>query len=284
MRKDFALFILSHGRPDRVQTVNALEQSNYCGEWYIIIDDEDLTKDKYKGNFGDKVVMFNKQKAIEKTDRGDNLGKRNIVVPARNQSFQIAKSLGLRYFMMLDDDYNGFYYRFTANWNYYSPTERIEDLDYVLNEFINFFEKARADSISFAQGGDFIGGKQSSSAQKLQIKRKTMNTMLCSVNRPFRFFGAINEDVNAYIRLQQLGKLFFQVNSISIGQKGTQNNPDGLTDIYLEEGTYVKSFYTILYSPSCTKLILMGDNYKRIHHEIKWRNAVPKILSEEYKK
>lgn len=38
---DFAVFILSHGRAETVKTVTMLEEGNYTGEWFIVIDDED---------------------------------------------------------------------------------------------------------------------------------------------------------------------------------------------------------------------------------------------------
>ena len=56
-----------------------------------------------------------------------------------------------------------------------------------------------------------------------------------------------------------------------------------MTDIYLDSGTYVKSFYTIMYAPSCTKIRPMGSVYRRLHHSINWNNAVPKVIPENCK-
>ena len=55
----------------------------------------------------------------------------------------------------------------------------------------------------------------------------------------------------------------------------------GWTEFYLEMGTYVKSFYSVMYNPSCVKVAEMGDKHKRIHHKVIWNNAVPKIISNE---
>lgn len=57
-----------------------------------------------------------------------------------------------------------------------------------------------------------------------------------------------------------------------------------MTEVYLNQGTYVKSFYTVMLNPSAVKINLMGNKDKRLHHKILWKNAVPKILSENYKK
>lgn len=286
MRDDFAVFILSHGRPNRIYTLRSLNRVGYTGDYYIVVDDEDEALERYKTKFGDKVIVFSKQEAIEKTDRGVNLDNRQIVCPARNQCFAIAKDLGYSYFMELDDDYDEFKFRFDQNFEYNPYGVKLDNFDEVLNELIKLYQKTDATVISFAQGGDFFGGKDGSIAQALKIKRKAMNTMLFRTDKPVKFMGSINEDVNAYVRLQQLGRLFFMVNTLSVDQKETQTNPEGLTNIYLSTGTYIKSFYTILYSPSCVKLRTIGrkKTTQRIHHAIQWRNAVPKIVSDEYKK
>ena len=48
--------------------------------------------------------------------------------------------------------------------------------------------------------------------------------------------------------------------------------------------TYLKSFYSVICSPSSVKIKALNANHKRVHHSIKWINAVPKIISEGYKK
>ncbi len=38
---DFAVFILTHGRPDTIRTLDTLKRGNYTGKWYLVIDNED---------------------------------------------------------------------------------------------------------------------------------------------------------------------------------------------------------------------------------------------------
>ena len=54
--------------------------------------------------------------------------------------------------------------------------------------------------------------------------------------------------------------------------------------MYKNEGTYVKSFFTLIVAPSCVKIGEMGMREKRIHHKIYWRNCTPKILRQGWKK
>jgi hypothetical protein len=57
-----------------------------------------------------------------------------------------------------------------------------------------------------------------------------------------------------------------------------------MSEAYAENGTYVKTFYSIMLCPSFVKVSLMGTEHKRIHHLTNWNNAVPKIIDEKFKK
>lgn len=281
MRTDFAVFILSNGRPSNIKTMESLKKGNYTGKTYIIIDDEDETASEYYKNYGDQVVMFNKKEAALITDTGDNKENKNVVVFARNKTFEIAKELGLEYFLVLDDDYSTFHHRLIED-NKFKQKES-NDLDKLFNSFIKFLDVSGAATVTMAQGGDFIGGKDNGQFQK-GYSRKAMNTFFCKTDRPFKFYGRINEDTTAYCLLGSQGKLFFTIMKASINQGTTQKNKGGLTEEYLDVGTYVKSFYTVMYMPSSVKVSQMGGTHRRMHHKVSWNNTVPKIISSRYKK
>lgn len=63
-------------------------------------------------------------------------------------------------------------------------------------------------------------------------------------------------------------------------QKTTQKSRGGMTELYLDNGTYVKSFYTVMLAPSCATIKPMGNTRLRLHHSIEWDYAVPKIVRE----
>ena len=105
MRSDFAVFILTHGRADNVVTVPAIKKAGYTGKIYFIIDDEDEQAEEYKKNFGaDRVIIFDKQAAYDRADTMDNFNDHRAIIYARNECWRIAEELGLKYFLMLDDD------------------------------------------------------------------------------------------------------------------------------------------------------------------------------------
>lgn len=283
----FATFILSHGRSDNVITYNTLRRQNYTGKIYIIIDDEDETIKEYKKLYKDEVIVFNKQKAIDMTDSADVLNKRNSVVYARNYAYKIAEQLELDCFLVLDDDYSIFTNVFDNARNYITKDVAIKNLDNYFISMIRFLNHSNADCIAMSQGGDYIGGAGSKVAKlhtQGKLSRKAMNAFFLKTDKPLVFSGRINEDVNMYINEGSIGKLIFTYPRMRLEQMQTQKNSGGLTDIYLDVGTYVKSFYSILYQPSCVRLMMMGAKNRRIHHKVLWKHAVPLIISQQYKK
>lgn len=286
-RTDFAALILTHGRSNSVVTYNTLRRQGYTGRIVLMVDDEDSQIDAYRKKFGDEVVVFNKQAAIDITDSGDNFGKRNSVVYARNYTFTVAKELRLKYFLELDDDYTQFRYTFDNDRNYITRNIEIKSLDGVIEAMLDFFIESGATTIAMSQGGDFIGGEKSTFSKlerRGKFSRKVMNSFFCDVDKPFKFMGRINEDVNLYAENGRRGELFITVPRIRLEQKQTQANDGGLTDIYLDLGTYVKSFYSVMYAPSCVKIAEMGVTARRLHHRLSWKNTCPLVIPEEYKK
>jgi hypothetical protein len=281
--KDFCIFILSHGRADNITTYKTLKKAGYNGDVYIVIDNEDDTSEQYYEKYGDKVLMFNKLEVSKTFDEADNFDNRKSIVYARNVCFDLAKKMNYTYFMQLDDDYSAFEYR-VYNTSKCKPKKIRKNINYLLELILKFYKKTNAKSIAIAQGGDFIGGNQNSNAKNPKLKRKCMNTFVCSTERPFKFVGRINEDVNTYTYKASKGDLFFTIPYASIVQKTTQSNKGGMTDIYIDNGTYVKSFYSVMFHPSSVKVGLMGDTNKRLHHKVNWNNTAPKILNEQYKK
>lgn len=283
MLDNFAVFILTHGRPDNVITYKTLQRQGYTGPVYIIVDNEDKTIDQYRKNFGDKVIVFDKL-AISKTfDTGDNFSDRRAVIYARNACFGIARELGIEYFLQLDDDYTDFRHKFTAE---LMPIDKLgtKNLNHLFDIILNYYKRINAATIAIGQGGDFLGGVNGGEQKKLYLKRKAMNTFFCATSRPLTFFGRVNEDVNTYVTLGNRGELIFTINNVAINQVSTQASTGGMSEMYLDSGTYIKSFYTVMYAPSCVHVGMMGDTHKRLHHRINWKSAVPCIVEEKYRK
>lgn len=281
---NYAVFILTHGRPYNVKTYETLKKCGYSGKIYLIVDDEDKTINDYKDLYKNEVIVFSKSDYVGKFDIMDNFSGNKVIVYARNACYDIARKLKLDYFFEYEDDYTGFSYRHQDGESLRAT--QVKNLDGIFELMIECLESTKVNTIAFAQGGDLINGLKS--LKHNTYKRKAMNTFLFKVNENPKddvlFIGRMNDDVNTYLNQGKVGKLFFQITNITLVQLATQSNPGGNTEAYKAYGTYVKSFYSVIVEPSCCKISLMGKTDKRIHHMIKWNNAVPKLISEDYKK
>jgi hypothetical protein len=274
---NFAVFILTHGRPDNIKTLKTLKNCGYTGKIYFIVDNEDKTIKQYQDNYGvDKIKIFDKKKMADSIDEGNNFDERRTITHARNACFEIAKEIGITYFIELDDDYTQFKFRFENKLGYEA---KVKNINRVFQSFIDFYNSTNVHSIAFSQGGDHIGG-----FSETKLKRKCMNSFFCSTKRPFQFVGAMNEDVNTYTSLATRGVLFFTFTSLQLDQVATQSQKSGITDMYNRFGTYCKSFTTVMMHPSGSKVSMMNTSNPRIHHAIKWKNTTPYILQEKHKK
>lgn len=288
MRDDFCVFILTHGRADNVKTAKQLDRDGYTGKTFFVVDDQDDQVDRYRENFGkDRVLVFDKEEQWRKCDPMDNAHRMGVILYARNACFDLARKVGVKYFLELDDDYRSFEWRWRVGEHLVRMDMR--DLDSVFEAMIEFLIATNADTVAMAQAGDFVGGIESTAAQH-PVLRKAMNTFFCRTDRRVRFQGSINEDVSMYALAGLRGRLILTLTSTAIVQTVTQTNEGGMSGTYLDGGTYLKSFYSVMAAPSCVKISMLHGGTKdtaqhwRIHHHVKWENCAAKIISEKWRK
>jgi hypothetical protein len=173
MRENFAVFILTHGRPHKQLTIKTLEKCNYTGKYYLIIDTEDKDADEYKRLYGDKVLQFDKKDISRLFDTADTFDDRRAIVYARNVCWQFARQLNLDYFLELDDDYTEF--RFRKEIDGVLRTIYCRHIDKVFEAMLDFLDSANISTVALAQTGDFIGGTDSAVFKK-GLARKAMNS------------------------------------------------------------------------------------------------------------
>lgn len=276
--KDFAVFILSHGRADTITTYKALRNGGYTGRTYVVIDNEDDQEDLYRQKFGDDIIQFDKRDYLEKTDLGDLDTDRRIGVFARNFIQDEAKRLGYKFHLQLDDDVHGFTYRFAQG--KVLRALHCSHLDEVFSGMVEYMKGTPITSLSFALSAYNMGGVDGSI--KEGMTRKTMTTFLMRADDLQYFHMRMNDDITTSLINGMRGKLYYSYLPIEVEVDKTQVKAGGMTDIYQKNGTYRKSFYSVMCCPSCVKVSAMGITDYRIHHTISWNNAVPKLLSERW--
>ena len=100
----FAVFIISHGRADRVETYTTLRKAGYTGEIFVIVDDEDNQLVDYAKRFTDELIIFHKVTCYIDTIYGR---EKSSAVYARNFVEDCASFIELDAFAVFDDDITG---------------------------------------------------------------------------------------------------------------------------------------------------------------------------------
>lgn len=288
--EDRGAMILTHGRAENVRTVKTLREGGYTGRILLVVDDLDPEQDLYETVWADEpgvdVVVFDKTRAAERVDLCDNLPELGTVTIARNEAWRIAEARGWTHFCILEDDYTWMgrrvLYR-TKGVDAVSLGSVKGSLDSVFDAMWSYLDGTPFSCVCGAQGGDFIGGAETYEAFTKERLRKAMNWFFCRTDRPIEWTGRMNDDLNGSI-LGQIQRPMLTVRNVILIQVRTQEQEGGLSSMYLEYGTYTKSMYSVIQFPSCVSIGAMGEAEKRIHHVVKWRYAVPRILSERYRK
>lgn len=279
----FVIIVLCHCRPNDTMTPGVLRKFNYTGDIILLLDDEDETIDQYRNNYPEyKIETYSKDEYMKWVDAMDNTGDKRCAVYARNACFDVAEKYGYKYFCQMDDDYVSIPYRYIDGPTLYRSND--VKLDEVFKAYLEFMDtNDNIGSVAFAEPGDFVGGVGSNLNKKIYLQ-KCMGSWICFTDRRLYFKGTMNDDVNTYSLGGSRGQLFYTFNFIMIDTPPTQSIKGGMTDIYMGQGTYTKTFYTVMCCPSFVKVDMFGDRYYRIHHKFKWENAIPKLISGDFKK
>jgi len=273
MNNRFAVFILSHGRAKTLTSYDVLRKSGYTGDVFIIVDDLDEQKDDYISIYGDKVIIFDKNKFYKLTDTMEPSGELRSITFARNASNVIAKQLGLTYHAQFDDDVTGLYHKYIGK-DGKLKTRRITDFDSVVCAILDFLDDTGAVSCGLVDTGSLFGG--ASGPFRNGLAYNFNQTVICRTGA-LDFVGLGNQDVNALMLNSPRGKLLFELYCIahSVSKPG---NAGGMTEMYKVRGLYHKIFLFVMCAPS---MCYMTEENKLV---IQRKNVVPKILSSRWKK
>jgi hypothetical protein len=276
MRDDFAVFIITHRRPDKQMTYKTLRKGGYTGRVYFIVDDEDPTVDEYKKNFGENSVeIFHKKNNF---DLGDNLeDHKGVPVYARNACFDIAEKIGITYFVQMDDDYPKIDFRYKEKGKLKSRP--VKNFDRLFTAMCIYLDIENIYCLAFAVTGDFIGGVNGKYREGMY--QNARNTFFCRTDKKFEFLGRINEDVTTPAWNNSRGKLFFTILSIQVTLYDHEKNTGGSSEQYRDVNLYWNYFYPVLWEPSAISIRMKKKGF--IKH-VKWNNLIPKIVNEKWRK
>lgn len=223
MRDDFAVFILTHGRAKQQKTVKTLKRCGYTGRLYLIVDDEDKELDEYIRLYGSDVITFSKREIEPCFDTMTNKKEYGSAVYARNASYDIAHSLGIRWIFMCDDDISNLQYRVLKNKELKSVN--IYNIDKLFERMCDIANAGKVCIFGFSQAGAFIGGANKTYLSGHQ--RKVSQAMLYDANNPITFRGVFYEDLIVALDAGTAGRVAMSTMLVSIQSPAMASNGGG---------------------------------------------------------
>lgn len=284
---DYAIYILTRGRPHRQYTLNMLRDGNVQRPIYLVCDDTDPELPTYKRLYGDAVVVFSVRDYMDRVDIMDTMHHRSPIpglAYARNACYDIASSMGYDYFLQLDDDYYAVYAKQMMAHGVVVPLtdRRVCDVGRLFDVIMDaYVQMPQVHVLALGQSGDLPGVHNYNGSRMYMVRRKAMNTLFLSPKRRVWFRGRMNEDTTLYTAEQRAGRAICMTLYLAvIKQIHTQQQPGGVTELYKMASTYAKTMYSVVAAPSCVQVHYYAymTDVGRVHHRVDLNACAPKIL------
>ena len=283
MRDDFAIFILTHGRPNTQLTYNTLMQTGYTGKYYMVLDDTDATIQQYIDNYGpEHIIVFDKNHYINTSEVGTNTPSYKCILYAKNAAEDIAKALNLKAFVIADDDIHTFRFRYPEGDLLRSQPISIS-MDRVAEAYVEFLIETNSAAVGFGPTLCYFAGASIFDNDKVQTLRIPYNFTFRNTSIPVSWVSSYGEDVITDMIYSKVGQKwmvlpFVQFDCVAPGS-GAEG---GMADTYKSHSQFKLVMYDFMYLPASIKPLL--------HQGKKWvcgiqrTQSFPKIISESYKK
>ena len=282
MRSDFAIFICTHGRPDKQLTLKDLLRSGYTGRWYLVLDDTDNTIQQYIDNYGvEHIIVFDKNHYINTCrDTGDVIGHYKCILYAKNAVEDIAQSLGVSAFMAVDDDVT-FRYRYRKGEKIGSS--KILDIDSALSAYIDFLLDSDATTVGFGTPISIVRHGYFN-AEVMCYFRTPFVVLLRNAKHRVDWIGWYGEDNITTLSDSVVGGYWTSVPFIQYDTDMPGTTPSGgMSHVYRANDPFKLAFNIKRAFPSCIDLRPSKDLSKFLT-VIQRKNAFPLLISDSYRR
>lgn len=280
MRKMIDIFIPSYHRPFNLKTVNYFLKIGYNAKnIHVFIDDITDDIQEYRDvseTEGFNLHIFDMEEARARFDYVHRASaSRRSAGQARNMFYDKAEELGIDFYMVQDDDTQG--YQIKRNGKYIRMAN-IEDINKTFEGVRSFMMKRHIGLFGVSQTGDFIGGKN-----KKLLRNKVMNTTFVLRDYIYRGERGVQDDDTSQFTAIMNNGLF--TGSLGDGlvllQTPSATAKGGLTDLYNECKLLNKALVCPIQFPSAIKAEKQAKNGGRLHHRIISRYLYPKLIKTE---
>lgn len=271
------IFIISYHRADNLKTVKYFTKIGWNPKkLHVLIDDEAddfLEYEEAANNFGFNLHVFSMKEARKRYDYVHRPSKtRRSTGQARNMVYDVAKDLGIDFFVVQDDDTQNFEIK---KFGKYQRKAFEEEVFGVFEGIKAFMQKRQIGLFGLSQTGDFIGG-----TNKKLLRNKVMNTFFMSGKYIYRGSrGVLDEDTSMFTNIMNEGLFTGSLgDGLVLQQTASATAKGGLTDIYNECKLLNKSLVSVIQFPSAIYAEKQKKNGGRLHHHIKARYLYPKLI------
>ena len=275
----YAIFICTHGRPDRQSTLAYLRHQGYTGDVYLVLDDTDKTLPDYFSKYSPEMLLvFNKQHYIDTADTGSIPPNFKTILYAKNAVEDIARDMKLDWFIIADDDISSFRIRMLDG--NMLKSYQIVDLDKILEICSQFMFKGDFSAVGVCSNVQFIAG--ASVFDNVQKYRVPYNFVFRNSNHTINWVSSFGEDIITAMEYGKIGKKLQCIPYVQFATVTPGNGSDGgMSELYKTMSGYTLCFYDFMYNPSSIKLTI---NKSRWNAQILKDYAFPKLVSESYKR
>lgn len=274
-----AIYICTHGRPDKQITLKALRDAGYSGNIYLVLDDEDKTRPAYHDNLGmcDDFVFFNKQAIIDCTNTTSCPPNRKTILYAKNACEIDAKRIGLDVFAICDDDIPGFRYRYVEDGSCKS-LKIAQNMDAIIESHFQYIIDADITATSFGMAQFYFAGENCFSPESMLKWRVPYTFVFRNASHEVNWVSDYGEDITTAIECANQGKFmmaspFVQMNlsPMGVGEGGM---------VELHKDTFRLAEYGHVWHPVSEQIRYYKDHWMST---IKRESAFPMLISSKHK-
>jgi hypothetical protein len=271
------IFIPSYHRPRNIKTATYFVGNGWNPKnVHVVIDSEADDRYDYQDEcdrLGVNLHVFDIDEARERFDfvHRKSASRRSAGM-ARNEFYDIAKSLGIDFYCVIDDDTSGFQYR---PFGVYKRKATIDQLRNAMDAVREFMQRQRIGMWGFSQTGDLFARY----SEKL-MRKKVMNTTFVNLRFMYRGErGVQDDDTSQFVSVMNEGYFTGSLaGGIILQQTSSATQKGGLTDLYNENKLLNKSVVVPIQYPSLAYAEKQKRNGGRLHHHITYRYLMPCLI------
>ena len=281
MRDDFAIFICTYGRPNNQLTLNTLRKSGYTGRIYLVLDNTDSTIQQYIDNYGaDNIVIFDKNHYINSIETVSNDPKYACIVYAKNAVENIAKIIGLKSFVIADDDVFSLRFRY-ADCNVLRSKRIVSHMDDVVDEINDFLLNANLCAVSPLYTTFFMNGVKSLESDSIENARYMYIFVFRNSAYTVNWISDYVEDNITSFEQNKVGNCMLSIPFVQHDSTPPKKRTEGGMSETYASNTFLLCMRGCTIEPA----YMSAQWYKtKFVPKIQRKNSLPKIISGRYKK